>query len=106
MEHPTPRGVLDRSDPGIGGEAVPVGKAVDVAAVADQRAGEDRAHAEQIGERGLRRPHGGADATMRLFDLLVEARHVSDELEREFVAHVLDGGGRLKEPSSRLASET
>jgi hypothetical protein len=33
MEYPTPRGVLDRSDPRIGGEAVPVGEATDVTAI-------------------------------------------------------------------------
>ena len=35
-------------------------------------------------------------ATVRLFDLLVEACHVIDELEGELVSHVLDGGGRLE----------
>ena len=50
MEHPTSRGALDRRDPRIGGEAVPVGEAPDVAAVTDHRAGEDRAHAEELGQ--------------------------------------------------------
>ncbi len=76
-------------------------RSADVAGVTDQRAGENRADTEEIGERGLRCPDGGADATVRLFDLLVESAYIIDELEGELVAHVLDRGGRLE--SSRGA---
>ena len=50
MEHPAPRRALDRRDPRMGGEAIPVGEATDVTAVADHRAGEDGAHPEEVGE--------------------------------------------------------
>jgi hypothetical protein len=64
VEYPTPRGVRDRSDTRIGGEAVLVGEATNVAGETDQLAGKDRAHTEQISERGLRCSHGSADPTV------------------------------------------
>lgn len=75
---------------------VTVGEAADISGVADHRAGDDGPDAEELGERGLRCPDSRADASVRLFDLLIEAAHVIDELEGELVAHVLDRGRRLE----------
>src|SRR5450755_469575 len=64
--------MLDRGDSGVGGEMVPVGEAADISGVADHRAGDDGTDAEELGERGLRCPDSRADASVRLFDLLIE----------------------------------
>ena len=88
--------MLDRSDPRIGSEVVPVGEAADIAGVADHHTGDDWADAEELGERGLRCPDGRADASVRLFDLPIETPHVIEQLEGELVAHVLDRGRRLE----------
>jgi uncharacterized glyoxalase superfamily protein PhnB len=75
MEHPTPWGVLDRRENHIAGEAVPVGEPADVALEPITEQARTGPTPKEVGERGPRRPHGGADATVWLFDLLVEARH-------------------------------
>jgi hypothetical protein len=84
--------VLDRCHARIGGEVIPVGEALNVAGVTDHHAGNDGAHAIDLGQGGLRGPDRGADPAVRLLDQGVEAPHVVDELAGELVSHVLDGG--------------
>ena len=50
VDDPTTRGDLDGSDPGVGGELVPVGEPADITGVADERAGQDGTDAVELGQ--------------------------------------------------------
>ncbi|MDT4984011.1 MAG: hypothetical protein QOF95_1501, partial [Pseudonocardiales bacterium] len=52
------RGDLDRCGAVVGGEVVAVGEAVDVADVAEHRAGDDRPDAPDVGDGGARGGNG------------------------------------------------
>jgi hypothetical protein len=80
--------------PVVGGVVVPVAEPTDVAAVADEHGGEDRADAEQVGNGGARGPDGIADPLVRGLELGVEAADVVEELDGQVVAGLFDGGGR------------
>ena len=67
------RGELDRRRAVVGGELVPVGKSAHVAGVANDRAGEDGPHAEQLGQRRPRGLHGLADPAVRRLDGGIDA---------------------------------
>lgn len=54
------------------GVMVTVREAGDVAAIADDRGGQDRADAVEIGEGGARHRHGVADPFVRCLELVIE----------------------------------
>ena len=87
-------GELDRGGAVVGGVAVPVGEPGDVAGVADQHRGDDRADPEDVGEARARRGDGVADASSGLLDLRFDAGDVVGQLGDQVVAELRDRVGR------------
>ena len=87
-------GELHRRGAVIGGEVVPAREAGNVGDVADHGGGDDRAHAEDLGERrpGCLDHHG--QLLLRLAQLDVEAAEVVKELGSELAARHLNGPRR------------
>ena len=81
--------------PLTGGEVVPAREAGNVGDVADHGGGDDRAHAEDLGERrpGCLDHHG--QLLLRLTHLDAGAAKVFQELGSELAASHLNGPGRL-----------
>jgi hypothetical protein len=81
-----------------GGELVAVGEAADVAGEPDQVTGNDRAEAEQVGERGPGRVHGETDTTVGLFELGIPGAAGPPAARRPGRGGLLDRGGGLDPP--------
>jgi hypothetical protein len=73
---------------------IPAGEPGDVASVADHRAGDDRAHAEDLGEGSVARPDRCGQLLLGLAELGIEVAQVLEELAGELAAGLGDGAGR------------
>ena len=70
--------------------------------VADGHAGNDGADPEHLGERGIRRPDGLADAAVGVLELGIEAAEIPEQLDDELQACPLHRCRRMEAPEERL----
>jgi hypothetical protein len=95
VDLPVPRRHLDRRGAVVSGEAVPAGEAGRVRDVADHGGGDDRADAEDLGERGARSPDHQRQLLPGVTHLRIEAAQVIEEFGGELAAGQGNGTGRL-----------
>jgi hypothetical protein len=78
-----------------GGEAVPAGEAGRVGDVIDEGGGDDRADAEDLGDRGARCPDRHDETLLGVAYLGIDAAQVIEEVGGELAAVDPHGSGRL-----------
>ncbi len=91
---PPSGGHLDGGGAVAGGETVAAGEPRDVASVADHGAGDDRAHAEDLGDGGAAGPDRCGQLLPGLAPLGIEVAQVIEELAGELTAGLGNGAGR------------